>query len=94
MTRGERSLETADWATAKGAFYDALDADSGCSIAHAHLAVLWWDEGTPDAALTALGHQTAAVQMARDCARTRALVADLLRRQGKLDAANALAAAR
>lgn len=76
------------------AFYAALDADSACGIAHAQLATLWWDRGTKDAALTALGHQTAAIQMAPGCMRTRAITADLLRRQGKLEAARALTSAR
>ena len=58
--------------------------------AHAHLAQLWWDKGTHDAALTALGHQRDALHLGRDDAETMELLASLLRRQGKADLAAAL----
>jgi hypothetical protein len=75
------------------AFQQALDAHADCALAHAHLASLWWDEGTHDAALTALGHQRMALSLGRDDEAVRGVLAGLLRRQGKADLAAALATA-
>jgi tetratricopeptide (TPR) repeat protein len=66
MERGVHAIAHGDADAAIAAMQDALAADPRCSRAHAHLAQLWWDKGTHDAALTALGHQRDALQLGRD----------------------------
>lgn len=89
--RAEAILRTGDRSAARAAFYEALDADSTLGLAHVRLAELWWDEGDEGAARTALGHQRAAVALARDDGAVRAALAQLLRRQGRPDVAERLA---
>jgi glycosyltransferase involved in cell wall biosynthesis/SAM-dependent methyltransferase len=93
VTRGLDALRRHDRVAAAVAFTHALDADSRCALAHAHLANLWWDEGTHDSALTALGFQRQALLLGREDRAVCAALADLLRRQGKSDLAATLVAA-
>ena len=90
MERGVHAIACGNADAAIAAMQDALAADPRCARAHAHLAQLWWDKGTHDAALTALGHQRDALHLGRDDAETMELLASLLRRQGKADLAAAL----
>ncbi len=90
MERGVHAIACGNADGAIAAMQDALAADPRCARAHAHLAQLWWDKGTHDAALTALGHQRDALHLGRDDAETMELLASLLRRQGKADLAAAL----
>ncbi len=93
VARGMAALQRNDRDEAVRAFQQALDAHADCALAHAHLASLWWDEGTHDAALTALGHQRMALSLGRDDEAVCDELAGLLRRQGKADLAAALATA-
>ena len=90
MERGVHAIACGNGDGAIAAMQDALAADPRCARAHAHLAQLWWDKRTHDAALTALGHQRDALHLGRDDAETMELLASLLRRQGKADLAAAL----
>jgi hypothetical protein len=93
VAHGMAALQRNERGEAVRAFQQALDAHVDCALAHAHLASLWWDEGTHDAALTALGHQRMALQLGRNDEAVRDVLAGLLRRQGKADLAAALATA-
>ena len=93
VARGLDAMLRNERGDAVRAFQQALDADADCALAHAHLASLWWDEGTHDAALTALGHQRMALSLGRGDEAVRDVLARLLRRQGKAELAATLVAA-